>query len=162
MKGSTQWANVAIVENGRSGHVALSAGVASGAGASFGFRRSEQSAMLIEQRQGPPDFDVFRTGSGRHHEGRHHEGRHHEERHERHERHERRESPPQGQCFFISYYKIKKRVWWRGMRIQASGEPQDSGHEDGPMGSPCIPAAEGMGEYEVVEGPEEQKVCVTF
>lgn len=144
VKGSTQWAVAAVTENGRSGQFSMQAGFMSGSGGPsmrWGFHRSDRSTMGLEKRQNPPGFVLGREGNTEN------------------------EEIPQGQCFFINYFKVRRRLLWRGLKIQAAAEPRDpqcgDGEDNGdqsPNVSRSSTERNGQEELEVVAGPEEIKV----
>lgn len=138
VKGSTQWAVAAVTHNGHSGTFSMNAGVLSSSGgpsAKIGFHGSDTSLMGLEKRQNPRDFVIG---------------------------HAREDNIPEGQCFFINYFKVKRRRRWFGFRkIEAAAEPQDpsdedtEGNDDENIGTLAGHAQEDL---EVVEDSGERKV----
>ena len=98
--------------------------------------------MGFEERRNPPGFIVGRKSD------------------------EKDEEIPEGQCFFVNYFKVRRRRLWRGLKIQAAAEPQDlqSGDEedDNDDQSPNVVTSpgewQGQEDLEVVAGPDDPKV----
>lgn len=122
----------------------MDAGVLPGSGGptlKWGFRKTEHSLMSVEERQNPPGFVPGRK-----------KGKHVED-----------EEIPQGQCFFVNYYKVKKRLWG-GLKVFGAAEPRDlSGenakNEDRAINTSELSTLHTGEELELVAGPHKEKVC---
>lgn len=141
VKGSTRWAIAAITEKGSSGQFAMNASVLSGfrgPTASLGFQRSEYSEMSLARKESPSGSVVGRDQ----------------------ENAQDLQGIPQGQCFFIRYFKAVKREWL--FRMKEAAEPKDPysgrpGDDEDMLASTSIAssALDSGEELEIMEGPDE-------